>query len=422
MDYKDSRISWIGPIPTHWEVVRGKNVLKLLNRPVREHDEIVTCFHDGTVTRRADKTDRRINLSTMETGYQGVEPRDLVVHSMDASNGAIGISDSRGKATPVLLVLDSMHNKRYLMYYLRMVANRNVFQTMSDGIRNHSCDLTWRKLAVFPFLLPSRAEQDQIAEYLDHTLGKIDAIIAEAQESIEDYRHWKAVRIYEVLTKGLDAGATMKDSGIPWIGKIPADWSVQKLKTLVRAPLRQGTLESGVAYDPDLPRYIRSADIAPNGTLKDDNKRSLSGSVTQKYLLEDGDLLFIRSGETVGRACIYRGTAETATWASYLIRARIDNKIINPKLVYYATLAANYDDWKTSTMTSAVVKNISASKYSDWSIVVPPIAEQEQLVRYIEDKILPVDDLISQRKALIADLLDYKQSLIFEAVTGQIIQ
>ena len=421
MDYKDSRISWIGPIPAHWEILRGKNVLRLLNRPVQEDDEIVTCFHDGEVTIRGHKTDRRINLSTLETGYQGVEPGDLVVHSMDASNGAIGISDSRGKTTPVLLVLDSKHNKRYLMYYLRMVANRNVFQSMSDGIRNHSCDLTWRKLAAFPFVLPSRAEQDRIADYLDHALSKIDAIIAEAKESIEDYRRWKAVRIYEVLTKGLDADATMKESGIPWIGKIHADWSVQKLKTLVREPLRQGTLESGVAYDPDLPRYIRSADIAPDGTLKDDNKRSLSGSVTQKYWLEDGDLLFIRSGETVGRACIYR-SAKTATWASYLIRARIDDKLIHPKLVLYATFAANYGDWKTTAMTSAVVKNISGTKYGDWSIIVPPFVEQERLINYIEDKILPVDYLITQREALIADLLDYKQSLIYEAVTGQTIQ
>ena len=315
-------------------------------------------------------------------------------------------------------MLDSKHHKRYLMYYLRMVANRNVFHSISDGIRNHSCDLTWRKLAVFPILLPSRAEQDQIAEYLDHTLGKIDAIIAEASESIKDYRRWKAVRIYEVLTKGLAADVTIKDSGIPWIGKIPANWSVQKFKTLVRDPLRQGTLESGVAYDPNLPRYVRSADIAADGTLRDDNKRSLSGSVTQKYLLEDGDLLLVRSGETVGRACIYRGAATTATWASYLIRARIDDKLINPKLVFYATLAANYGDWKTTAMTSAVVKNISASKYGDWSIVVPPFAEQERLINYIEGNILPVDHLITQREALIADLLDYKQSLIFEAVTG----
>ena len=102
MDYKDSRIPWIGPIPAHWQIVRGKNVLKLLNRPVREDDEIVTCFHDGDVTLRANKTDRRINLSTLEAGYQGVEPGDLVVHSMDASNGAIGISDARGKATSLI--------------------------------------------------------------------------------------------------------------------------------------------------------------------------------------------------------------------------------------------------------------------------------------------------------------------------------
>lgn len=417
MVYKDSGIHWIGSIPAHWQIVRGKNVLKLLNRPVRKDDEIVTCFHDGAVTLRANKTDRRINLSTLEAGYQGVEPGDLVVHSMDAFDGAIGISDVRGKATPVLLVLDSHHNKRYLMYYLRMAADRGVFQSFSNGVRAHSCDLRWNKLAVFPFLIPSREEQDRIAEHLDRTLGRIDAIIAEAKDGIEDYRRWKAVRIYEVITKGLDPNADMINSGIDWIGEIPAGWSVQKLKTLVTAPLLQGTLESSVAYDPDRPRYIRSADIAPDGTLKDDNKRSLPGPVASEYLLEDGDLLFVRSGETVGRACIYRVAAEKATWASYLIRARIDASIIHPKLVFYATLAANYNSWKASTMTSAVVKNISGSKYNDWPIVVPPFAEQERLISFIENKILSVDHLIAQRKALITDLQDYRKSLRSESVT-----
>jgi type I restriction enzyme S subunit len=419
MIYKDSQIPWIGNIPAHWEVARGKQVLTLLNRPIREDDEIVTCFHDGTVTLRARKTDRRVSLSIKEDGYQGIEPGDLVIHGMDGFAGAIGISDARGKSTPALLVLDSPHNKRYLMYYLRMAADRNVFQSLTNGIRNHSCDLCWNKLAVFPVLLPTRAEQDRIAEYLDRAMEKIDAIVAEAHSSIEDYKVWKASRIYEVLTKGLDPDAALKDSGIGWLDQIPAGWTVRRLKYLVTEPLRQGTPESSIDYQPDLPRYIRITDIAADGTLKEENKRALPETVPQEYLLEDGDVLFARSGETAGKAFLYRAEYGKAAFASYLIRARIDRQIIHPKLVCYATLAAGYNNWKTDAMSSSVIKNISTGKYSDLSIAIPPITEQERLIDYIERQILPIEDSITRRAALITDLQSYKNALIYEAVTGK---
>ena len=418
MEYKDSGIPWLGPIPAHWEVARGKTVLTLLDRPVREKDPIVTCFRDGTVTIRANKANRRINLSATETGYQGVEPGDLVVHSMDGFAGAIGISDARGKATPALLVLDSPHNKRYLMYYLRMVAEQGDFQALSAGVRNHSCDLTWNKLAAFPILLPSRDEQDRIAAVLDRTLERIDRLIAEAKACIEDYRAWKAARIYEVIAKGLDVGAEMIDSGVDWIGQIPATWTVRKLRTLVTEPLHQGTTDSSVDFDPALVRYIRIADIAADGTLEGGKKRSLPKPVSQENLLEAGDILFVRSGETVGRACLYAGSEEKAAWASYLIRARIDPQVILPQLVWFATLAANYEHWKASVMTNAVVKNISAGKYGNLPIVVPPPEEQGRLVEYAEQQILPIDDVIAQREALAMDLQSYRQSVLYAIVMG----
>lgn len=113
-EMKDSGIEWVGPIPGHWDILRGKNVLRLLERPVKLDDDVVTCFRDGEVTLRKNRREEGFTNSLKEIGYQGIEPGDLIVHGMDGFAGAIGISDSRGKASPVLNVMDSNQNKSYL--------------------------------------------------------------------------------------------------------------------------------------------------------------------------------------------------------------------------------------------------------------------------------------------------------------------
>ena len=230
MEMKDSGIEWIEAIPAHWDILRGKNVLRLLERPVKPEDDVVTCFRDGEVTLRKNRREEGFTNSLKEIGYQGIEPGDLIVHGMDGFAGAIGISDSRGKASPVLNVMDSNQNKRYLMYYLRAMAYKDVFMALSTGIRVRSCDLRWNKLSVFPFLIPKSHEQSTIAAYLDTQCAKIDEIIAQAKASIEDYKQWKMSVVNDAVTHGLDPNAEMKDSGIYWMGKIPTKWGLKRLK------------------------------------------------------------------------------------------------------------------------------------------------------------------------------------------------
>ena len=231
--YRDSGIPWIGKIPAHWNILRGKNILMLLERPVQEGDDIITCFRDGEVTLRKNRREEGFTVSMKEIGYQGVEPGDLVVHGMDGFAGAIGVSDSRGKATPVLNVMDSKENKRYLMYYLRAAAYKDVFMSLSTGIRVRSCDLRWNKLSVFPFLIPDISEQDSIVTYIDSQIKRGDDIISKAKASIEEYKAWKTSIIYEAVTKGLDPNVEMKDSGVEWIGKIPSQWKLVRMKNLI---------------------------------------------------------------------------------------------------------------------------------------------------------------------------------------------
>ncbi len=418
-EMKDSGIQWIGAIPAHWDILRGKNVLRLLERPVKPEDDVVTCFRDGEVTLRKNRREEGFTNSLKEIGYQGIEPGDLIVHGMDGFAGAIGISDSRGKASPVLNVMDSNQNKRYLMYYLRAMAYKDVFMALSTGIRVRSCDLRWNKLSVFPFLIPKSHEQSAIAAYLDTQCAKIDEIIAQAKASIEDYKQWKASIIYEAVTKGLNPNVEMKDSGIEWIGKVPMRWKIVRLKYLLSTPLQYGANETGLPYDESLPRYIRITDITLDGKLKTSGMQSLSEEKSEGYILDDEDILLARSGATVGKAFYYRESYGKAAFAGYLIRAKINSAKALPKFIYYSTMSAGYEKWKETAVIQATIQNIGASRYNEYSLAIPPIAEQLRIIEFLDDKMEKIDSLMAEKQSLIGDLESYKKSLIYEVVTGK---
>ena len=197
---KPSGIPWLGDVPEEWDVAKGKYCLRLLARPIKEDDGVITCFRDGEVTLRSKRREEGFTVSLKELGYQGIEPGDLVVHGMDGFAGSIGVSDSRGKASPVLVVLDSDQNKRYLMYYLRAVAYKDVFVGLATGIRVRSCDLRWNKLAELPILLPPLAEQREIAAMIDRRIATIDAVIVKRKAERERLDALKKSIICEAVT------------------------------------------------------------------------------------------------------------------------------------------------------------------------------------------------------------------------------
>ena len=197
---KDTGIEWIGEIPEHWKIQKGKYILEYLEKPVKETDGVITCFRDGEVTLRSKRREEGFTISEKEIGYQGIDVGDLVVHGMDGFAGSIGISDSRGKASPVLNVLDSKQNKKYLMYYLRSMAYGDVFLALATGIRVRSCDLRWNKLANLPYPIPPIDEQNQIVAYIDSTLSKTNLIITAKKQQLAKLEDYKKSLIYEYVT------------------------------------------------------------------------------------------------------------------------------------------------------------------------------------------------------------------------------
>lgn len=199
-EMKDSGVSYIGQIPSHWKTDKGKYIFNYIQKPVREDDGVITCFRDGEVTLRSNRREDGFTISEKEIGYQGIDEGDLIVHGMDGFAGAIGISDSRGKASPVLNVLETKNNKRYYMYFLRNMAYRGVFIALATGIRVRTCDTNWGKLREISYALPPKKEQDEIAHYLDEKCADIDSIIADKKSELDTLEEYKRSLIYEYVT------------------------------------------------------------------------------------------------------------------------------------------------------------------------------------------------------------------------------
>lgn len=393
---KDSGIEWIGEIPVDWEIKRGKTILRILERPVLDGDGVITCFRDGEVTLRSKRREEGFTFSLQEIGYQGIEPGDLVVHGMDGFAGAIGISDSRGKGTPVLNVLDSSQNKKYLMHYLRSAAYCGLFLSLSTGIRVRSCDTNWNKIKNVRFLLPCLEEQRRIVDFLDRRCGEIDRIIADTQKTIEEYKVLKQSLITEAVTHGIRPNRPMKPSGIEWIGEIPEEWNTLEIKFLCR-------MQAG--------KNITSEQIEPEGPFPVYGGNGLRGFYSEYNT--DGEYLLVgRQGALCGNVHHVSGKI----WATEHAVITEPTKLSDIRFLYYLLIGINLNQFVNNT---AAQPGLAVSQIQSVRTCLAPFKEQQEIVEYLDSKCSEIDRLISAKTQLLTELESYKKSLIYEYVTGK---
>lgn len=199
---KDSGVSWIGEIPEHWELRRAKYMFKKHKRPVRDTDEVITCFRDGEVTLRKNRRTTGFTESLTEVGYQGIRKGDLVIHQMDAFAGAIGISDSDGKGTSVYHCCTSVGNAytRFYLYVIRQMAYSGFIQSLYRGIRERSSDFNFQVFGNQFLYIPPIEEQQEIVEYIDAATTKADKMIVELANHVESMKEYKQRLIADVVT------------------------------------------------------------------------------------------------------------------------------------------------------------------------------------------------------------------------------
>ncbi|MBL4560354.1 MAG: restriction endonuclease subunit S, partial [Labilibaculum sp.] len=203
-------------------------------------------------------------------------------------------------------------------------------------------------------------------------------------------------------------------------GVIPEHWEVKKLKYLVKGNLKYGANESGIEYNSDLPRYIRITDFTEGGKLNEEKKLSLKWEVGKEYLLSDGDILFARSGATVGKSYQFKESMSTencCAFAGYLIKASPNENLILSDFLNYFTNSDCFNSWKQAIFNKATIENIGADKYSQLVVIVPPLEKQATIANFLDEKCGKIDLAITQKQKLIKLLKERKQILIQNAVT-----
>jgi type I restriction enzyme S subunit len=416
-DYKDSGIEWIGDIPRHWEVVKlGRHISILSGFPFKS--ELFDSYEGFPILRIRD-----ITSGKCETFYKGEFSQKQIVTNNDLLIGMDGDFTVRWwEGGDVLLNQrcccvwgNPTLSKRFLYYSLPdklMIVNDLTYFTTVKHLSND--DIKSIRIS-----LPPLHEQEAIVWYLDEKTSKIDSLLSLTEKKIELLKEKRTALINHAVTKGLNPDAPMKDSGIEWIGEIPWNWEMMKLKHL-------GDAIIGLSYNPDDVSetesgilVLRSSNIQ-NGELSLRDNVYLRGDleVRQKLIVKVGDLLICsRNGSRslIGKNIVIDERVAGNTFGAFmtLFRSKHWNylhKVLNSTLFFNQT-----DLFLTSTINQLTIDTLN-----NFSIPFPPLSEQESIVSYLDEKISQIDNLIAIEQKRMETLKEYRQSLISEVVTGKI--
>jgi hypothetical protein len=421
--YKDSGVEWLGEVPHCWDVKKVKNIFHLIVEPAAKNNqcELLSVYTDIGVKPRAELEERGNKASTTD-GYWIVKKGDIVVNKLLAWMGAIGLSEYDGVTSPAYDILrpHQQINGKFFHYLFRTPLCLSEFKKNSRGIMDMRLRLYFEKLGNIYIPFPSYPEQQKIAQFLDDKTAKIDQAVDWAEKQIALLKEHKQILIQNAVTRGLNPDVPLKDSGVEWIGQVPAHWDIKRLKFMLSEKLKYGANESAESDDPEQPRYIRITDIDEQGNLKDDTFKSLEFEKAKDYLLNVNDILLARSG-TVGKSYLYKENLKNfACYAGYLIRVRLEQKKFNAEFVNYYFQSIGYWNWIKSVNIQATIQNVSAEKYNDFLLSVPNLQEQATIVDYLDQKTAKIDQAIALKTAHIEKLKEYKSVLINDVVTGKV--
>ena len=208
-----------------------------------------------------------------------------------------------------------------------------------------------------------------------------------------------------------------RSSGVESLGEIPSHWTVSALKRTLSEPLKYGATEPGDESDPESPRYLRITDFDGDGSLRADTFVSLPEEIARHYYLRDGDVLFARSGATVGKTFLFRNYSGRACFAGYLIKASTARHRLTPEFLAYFTRSPAYDAWKDSIFTQATIQNIGADKYARLPICLPPLPEQQRIAAYLDASCAAIGASVAAKRRQLETLESLRSSIINRAVT-----
>lgn len=418
--YKDSGIQWIGQIPEHWEIEKAKWIFLNADRPIRPNDGIVTCFRDGEVTLRSNRRTDGFTNALKEHGYQGIRKGDLVIHAMDAFAGAIGVSDSDGKSTPVYSAciprIKNRINVHYYAYYLRNLALAGFIESLAKGIRERTTDFRFADFAELLLPFPKLEDQERIVAFLNQKTAEINQAIAIKEQQIALLNERKQIVIQKAVTQGLEPNVPMKDSGVEWIGQIPEHWEVKKIKyatKIFRGKFTHRPRNDPSLYDGKYP-FFQTGDVAKAGKFLVDFKQTLNEKGLRVSTLIPKGTVVITIAANIGDVSIL---GIDACFPDSIVGFQ-PKELLDRDFLFYSLLSMKNQFVNSSIKNTQM--NLNVDRIGSNYICVCPKDEQINIVEKIEEFNANFENAINLLNREIGKLKEYKATLINDAVTGKI--
>ncbi len=422
---KDSGIEWIGEIPEGWKIV-----------PVRScFDEVRTKNSDGqeqnALQFKSGNIISKTNFNASMDGYVAdtitnytvVLPDTVMINGLnlnyDFKSLRVALVKEKGVITSAYLAIFPDRKKispQYATYLFKGYETKMAFHNMGAGIRK---TLGYKEFKNQPLLLPSEKEQNKISSYLDSKCSHIDIMLSKIRSSIEEYKKLKQTVITQAVTKGVRGKREMKDSGVEWIGEIPKEWVIQKIKSISSRVNVGVVIRPSEYFDENgtVP-FLRGINVKEY-LISSDNMvyiNESSNRILSKSQVHTDDILIVRDG-SIGTSCVVPAEFDGANVVSMVIAT--PSISCDSRFICYSL---NSDVGKTQftlTKIGSALTHTSVSAVSDIIVAVPSCAEQKEIADYLDAKCAEIDGLISKKEQLVKELESYKKSLIYEVVTGK---
>ena len=398
---KDSGIEWIGSVPSHWRVhtlYQLVTQVKEKNSNLQEKNLLSLSY--GKIKRKdIDSPDGLLPASF--DGYNIIEDGDIVLRLTDLQNDhaslRVGLATERGIITSAYTTLRPIDtsNSKYLFYLLHAFDLKKGFYGMGSGVRQ---GLNYAEVKELRVVLPDQDEQDNIVRFLDDQCLQIDAMIAEAKISIDDYKMMRESVVFEAVTKGLSKKCKTKDSGVDIIGEIPQAWYLRRLRFLCDVSTGNQDTQNAIE-DGKYPFYVRSPIV----------ERS------NKYTFDCEGILMAGDGAGAGRIFHHAFGKYAVHQRVYCFRSFHN---ILPRYFYYY-MSNRFSKEMDKGSAKSTVPSVRLPMLLNFKVTVPPEEEQVEICEYLDKQISLIDALILEKNELLQELESYKRSLIFETVTGK---
>lgn len=397
--YKDSGEGWIEDVPAHWEIRKLKHLFQ--EKKHRQNLDL-NC---GSISfgEVVEKDDERVPLAT-KASYQEVSKGEFLVNPLnlnyDLKSLRIGLSDIDVVVSAGYLVLQAKDemDKRYFKYLLHRY-DVAYMKLLGSGVRQ---TISFNHIANSILVAPPLPEQRAIAAFLDDKCAKIDGAVKIKEDQIALLRERRQIIIQEAVTRGLNPAAPMKDSGIDWIGQIPAHWEVKRFKHFFSTAMGETILGENLIEDGKIPVYSATEGDHFFGYV---NKSRVN--------LSAGDLVIPARGNSIGFPKLVAGPATCSQTTIYAKKLRS----ISSEFVFFYLLSCKRFLFQ---FVQTAIPQITVDEVKNNILLLPPPPEQAELVEYCEDITQRFDSAIEIKRRQIDALNEYKTSLINAAVTGKI--